>query len=414
MSSSKLSSRRILLVVAGGIAAYKSLDLVRRLRERGAGVQVVLTKAAEAFVSPMTAAALSGNPVRSDLLSLTDEAEMGHIELSRSADLIIVAPATANIIAQMAQGLASDLASTLLLATDKRVLAAPAMNVRMWWHPATQRNIATLKGDGVAFVGPNDGEMACGEFGPGRMAEPLEIVAAIEDLLDGPTTIPMPMAVSATGPLAGRHVVVTAGPTFEPLDPVRYIGNRSSGLQGYAIAAAARDAGAQVTLVSGPVALADLNSVKMVRVETAGQMLEAVQSAMPADVFVAAAAVADWRVAEVGEEKLKKTAAGPPTLTLVENPDILATIARAKDLRPLVVVGFAAETENVLENARTKLIRKGCDLVVANDVSANKGVFGGKQNEVMIVTPKSVESWPQMPKEAVAQKLIATIVEKLG
>jgi phosphopantothenoylcysteine decarboxylase/phosphopantothenate--cysteine ligase len=412
MTSSTLPSQRILLVIAGGIAAYKSLELIRRLRERGASVQVVLTEAAKAFVSPLTAAALSGSPVRSDLLSLSDEAEMGHIELSRSADLVVVAPATANLLAQMAQGLAGDLASTLLIATDKKVLVAPAMNVRMWLHPATQRNLAILKGDGVAFVGPNDGEMACGEFGPGRMAEPLEIVAAIERLLDGPTTIPL--VSGANGPLAGRHVVVTAGPTFEPIDPVRFIGNRSSGLQGYAIAAAALKAGARVTLVSGPVGLGDIRGVAMVRVETARQMLDAVLSALPADVFVSAAAVADWRVADVGGQKLKKTSAGAPALSLIENPDILATIAKARDRRPKFVVGFAAETENVVENARAKLARKGCDLVVANDVSPSRGVFGGARNQVMIVTSHGVVGWPEMSKEAVAEKLIEKIVEEIG
>ncbi len=413
MPSSTLASRRILLIVAGGISAYKSLDLIRRLRERGASVQVVMTEAAKAFVSPMTAAALSGAAVRTDLFSLTDEAQMGHIELSRSADLIVVAPATANLLAQMAQGLASDLATTLLLATDKRVLVAPAMNVRMWFHPATQRNLATLKGDGVAFVGPNDGEMACGEFGPGRMAEPLEIVAAVEELFKGPTTLALPTERQVQGALHGRHVLVTAGPTFEPIDPVRFIGNRSSGLQGFAIAEAARDAGASVTLISGPVSLGDPAGVKVERVETARQMLDAVLSALPADVFVSAAAVADWRVTDVGAQKLKKSSAGPPALSFVENPDILATVGKATERRPRLVVGFAAETENVLVNARAKLAKKGCDLVVANDVSPNKGVFGGARNEVMIVEAGRVDPWPAMSKAEVARKLIETIAGKL-
>lgn len=414
MPSSTLPSRRILLIVAGGISAYKSLDLIRRLRERGAAVQVVMTEAAKAFVSPMTAAALSGAPVRFDLLSLSDEAEMGHIELSRSADLIVVAPATANLLAQMAQGLASDLATTLLLATDKRVLVAPAMNVRMWFHPATQRNLETLKQDGIAFVGPNDGEMACGEFGPGRMAEPLEIIASIEDLFKSPTTLGLPASSPVRGALSGRHVLVTAGPTFEPIDPVRFIGNRSSGLQGYAIAEAAREAGATVTLISGPVGLSEPKGVKTVRIETARQMLDAVRSALPADVFISAAAVADWRVAEVGPQKLKKSSAGPPALTFVENPDILATVGKATEGRPRLVVGFAAETENLIDNARAKLAKKGCDLVVANDVSPNKGVFGGARNEVIVVDPTNVDAWPVMSKEAVAAKLIQKIAEKLG
>jgi phosphopantothenoylcysteine decarboxylase/phosphopantothenate--cysteine ligase len=413
MTASPLASARLLLVISGGVAAYKALDLIRRLRERGAKVQVVMTPSAKAFVSPMTAAALSGATVREDLFSLTDEAEMGHIELSRSADLIVVAPATAHMLARMAHGLANDLASTLLLATDKRVLAAPSMNVRMWLHPATQRNLATLRADGIAFVGPNEGEMACGEFGPGRMAEPLEIVAAVETLLKSRTALPLDWAPNKTGSLAGRRVLVTAGPTYEPIDPVRFIGNRSSGLQGYAIAAAARAAGAEVVLVSGPVALADPEGVKVVRVETAREMLEAVLAALPADVFVSAAAVADWRVADPGEQKLKKGADGAPALKLVENPDILATVGKSTTNRPKLVVGFAAETENVLVNARTKLIKKNCDIVVANDVSQSKGVFGGEQNEVNIVTTQGFVVWPRMPKESVAERLIEVIVRDM-
>jgi phosphopantothenoylcysteine decarboxylase/phosphopantothenate--cysteine ligase len=414
MPASPLSKARILLVISGGVAAYKGLDLIRRLRERGAAVQVVMTPAAKAFVSPMTAAALSGASVREDLFSLTDEAEMGHIELSRSADMIVVAPATAHILARMAQGLADDLASTLLLATDKRVLVAPSMNVRMWLHPATQRNLETLRGDGIAFVGPNEGDMACGEFGPGRMAEPLEIVAAVEDALKAPTMLPLGWAPTRSGPLSGRRVVVTAGPTYEPIDPVRFIGNRSSGLQGFAIASAAFAAGADVVLVSGPVTLADPKGVKVVRVETARDMLKAVESALPADVFIAAAAVADWRVAEEGPQKLKKSDAGAPALKLIENPDILAAVGKSATNRPRVVVGFAAETENLIQNARAKLIRKGCDFVVANDVSPASGVFGGANNQVHIVSLEGLDAWPQMSKDAVAVQLIETIVRKLG
>jgi phosphopantothenoylcysteine decarboxylase/phosphopantothenate--cysteine ligase len=409
MPSATLSGARILLIIAGGIAAYKSLDLIRRMRERGAGVQVVMTAAAKQFVSPLTAAALSGAAARDDLFSLTDEAAMGHIELSRAADLVVVAPATANILAQMAYGLAGDLASTLLLATDKKALVAPAMNVRMWLHPATRRNVATLRADGVLFVGPNDGEMACGEFGPGRMAEPLEIVAAIESALKGPTLLPLDAAPRRTDELAGRHVLVTAGPTYEAIDPVRFIGNRSSGLQGYAIAEAARDAGARVTLVSGPVNLADPAGMTVTRVESARQMLAAVEAALPADVFVAAAAVADWRVVDTGNQKLKKGAGGPPALELVENPDSLATLSKLGPRRPRCVVGFAAETENVLDNARAKLARKGCDMIVANDVSAASGVFGGAENEVHIVTAAGIEGWPRMSKAAVAKALIAKL-----
>ncbi len=403
MADVDLSAARILLVICGGVAAFKALELARRLRERGAKVQAILTPAAERFVTPLSVAALSGAPVRQDLFNLLDEAEMGHIELSRSADLIVVAPATADFLAKMANGLADDLASTTLLATDKRVLVAPAMNVRMWMHPATQRNIAQLKADGIAFVGPDDGEMACGEFGPGRMSEPAAIVAAVADMLrDG-----------AAAPLAGRHVVITAGPTYEPIDPVRFIGNRSSGLQGYAIARAAHRAGARVTLISGPVALAKPEGVRVVSVETARQMLEAVQAALPADVFVGAAAVADWRVEAPGGQKLKKSGLGAPTLSLVENPDILATVANAGKLRPTLVVGFAAETQNVLQYAREKLSRKRCDFIVANDVGDRAQVFGAPENQVHIVTRENVITWPQMSKDAVAANLINMICEML-
>ena len=402
MAEADLSAARILLIIGGGVAAFKSLELARRLRERGATAQIVLTPAAERFVTPLSAAALSAAPVRQDLFSLTDEAEMGHIELSRSADLIVVAPATADLLAKMANGLANDLASTTLLATDKRVLVAPAMNVRMWTHPATQRNVARLKADGIAFVGPEDGEMACGEYGPGRMSEPAAIVAAVAELLG-----------RAAGPLAGRHVLVTAGPTYEAIDPVRFIGNRSSGLQGYAIARAARQAGARVTLVSGPVALATPEGVAVVAVQSARDMLAAVEAALPADVFIGAAAVADWRVERAQGQKLKKTAEGPPTLTLVENPDILATVANSKTSRPRLVVGFAAETQQILQYAREKLLRKNCDFIVANAVGPSGEVFGAHDNQVHIVTRDNVISWPQMSKDMVAAGLIGVIGERL-
>ncbi len=404
MAESDLASARILLVIGGGVAAFKSLELIRRLRERGARVQALLTPAAERFVTPLSAAALSGAPVRQDLFSLDDEAQMGHIELSRSADLIVVAPATADFLAKMAHGLADDLASTTVLATDKRVLVAPAMNVRMWTHPATQRNVAQLRADGIVFVGPEDGEMACGEFGPGRMSEPAAIVVAVAGMLGG----------EPAGPLSGRHVLVTAGPTFEAIDPVRFIGNRSSGLQGYAIARAARRAGARVTLVSGPVALVKPEGVSLVTVESAREMLAAVQAALPADVFVGAAAVADWRVEQAGAQKLKKTKEGAPILSLVENPDILATVSKSQKTRPPLVVGFAAETEHVVEYAREKLIRKDCDVIVANAVGEGARVFGADDNQVHIVTRDNVISWPRMKKDEVAERLVGWIAGKLG
>ena len=414
MSKIELSGARILLIIGGGVAAYKSLDLIRRLRERGASVQAIMTEAAKRFVSPLSAAAVSGKAVRDDLFSLTDEAEMGHIELSRSADLIVVAPATADLLAKRANGLASDLASTTLLATDKRVLVAPAMNVRMWLHPATQRNVAQLRADGVAFVGPDEGEMACGEVGPGRMAEPMSIVDAVSQTLATGAVIPLPGADIRPQPLANRRIIVTAGPTHEPIDPVRFIGNRSSGLQGYAIAQAAACAGADVTLISGPVSLPAPPGVKIVRVETAIEMLDAARAALPADVFIAAAAVADWRVENEGEQKLKKGPSGPPTLRLVENPDILQHIGTLKENRPAIVVGFAAETEHLIDNARSKLLRKGCDLIVANDVSEGSNVFGGEKNQVNIVTQHTVESWPKQDKLLVAVKLIDRIVAEMG
>ena len=408
-----MTGKRILLIVGGGIAAYKSLDLVRRLRERGMSVRAVLTDAGSHFVTPLSLASLTGQEVHQELFSLTAEARMGHIELSRDADLVVIAPATADLLAKATQGLANDLASTLLLATDKRVLAAPSMNLRMWLHPATQRNLATLRGDGMLFVGPGDGAMACGEFGPGRMAEPLEIVAAVEAALAGNTVIPLPVWQGAgPRPLAGLRVVVTSGPTHEPIDPERYIANRSSGKQGHAIAQAAADAGASGVLVSGPVSGPDPAGVATVHVETARQMLEAVEAALPADIFIAAAAVADWRVGAALVEKLKKGASGPPTLGLVENPDMLATVA-SHTKRPPLVVGFAAETEKVIDHAQAKLARKKCDLIVANDVSPATGVMGGDANTVHLVSKGGVETWPTLPKHEVAQRLIARLASMI-
>jgi phosphopantothenoylcysteine decarboxylase/phosphopantothenate--cysteine ligase len=413
-----LTGKRILLVVGGGIAAYKVLDLIRRLRERGAHVRAAMTKAAAEFVTPLSVASLTGDKVYDDLFSLTDEAEMGHIELSRDADLLVVAPATADLLAKLANGLANDLASTLLLATDKKVLAAPAMNLRMWLHPATQRNVAILRKDGVLFVGPENGDMACGEYGPGRMAEPLEIVAAITSALETDTAIPLPPGIGArasgtNGTLAGKRVVVTSGPTHEPIDPVRYIANRSSGKQGHAIARAAAQAGADVALISGPVALPDPPGVQTIHVQTAREMLSAVDAALPADIFVATAAVADWRMAETGDSKLKKSGNGAPKLNLVENPDILAAIARRNQARPKLVVGFAAETNDVLAHARKKLDAKGCDMIVANDVSPSTGIMGGDKNAIHIVTREGIDSWPTLDKDEVARRLIARLAKEL-
>lgn len=395
-----LGAKRILLIIGGGIAAYKSLDLIRKLRERGAEVTPVMTRAAEEFVTPLSVAALSGSKAYRDLFDLTDEAEMGHIQLSRSADLVLVAPATADLMAKMASGLANDLASTLLLATDTPVMIAPAMNVRMWRHPATQRNIATLEGDGVTLVGPNDGDMACGEFGPGRMAEPLEIVAAVE-------------AALSSGPLNGKRIVVTSGPTHEPIDPVRYIANRSSGAQGSAIAAALAALGAEVVFVSGPADVPAPSGVTVVPVQTAQQMLAAVEAALPADGAVFAAAVADWRVASASDRKLKKTKDGLPELSFAENPDILAQVAQMKTGRPALVVGFAAETNDVQSNATAKRKRKGCDWIVANDVSPETGIMGGSENAVLLISDAGVEPWPRMSKAQVAQQLAARIAQAL-
>jgi phosphopantothenoylcysteine decarboxylase / phosphopantothenate---cysteine ligase len=408
-----LAGKRILLVIGGGIAAYKALDLIRRLRERGAGVRCILTEGAQRFVTPLAAAALSGERAHTDLFD-RDEAEIGHIRLAREADLVVVAPATANLMARMAGGLADDLASTVLLATRLPILIAPAMNSAMWEHPATRRNLETLTRDGVAAVGPHTGAMAEPESGPGRLAEPLEIVAAAEALLGGaaPRSVPL-VKPQGPGPLAGKRVLVTSGPTHEPIDPVRYIANRSSGRQGHAIARAAAEAGAKVTLVSGPVAIPAPPGVAIVEVETAHDMLDAVEAALPADIAVFAAAVSDWRVAAPAHGKIKK--AGPaPALALTENPDILATVARRAAGRPGLVVGFAAETENVLENARAKLTRKGCDMIVANDVTPDLGVMGGADNTVHLVTADRVETWPTLDKDEVARRLIARFADMAG
>ena len=414
MTAQTLASARVLLIIGGGVAAYKSLDLIRRLRERGATVRVAMTAAAQRFVTPLSAEALSGQPVRIDLFAATEQSGMGHIEFSREADLLVVAPATADLLAHMALGLADDLATTTLLATDKRALVAPAMNLRMWLHPATQRNVATLRGDGVLFIGPDEGEMACGEYGPGRMAEPLAIVAAIERALEAPTVLALPSGVGRPGggSLAGRRIVVTSGPTHEPIDPVRFLGNRSSGRQGHAIAEAARAAGAETILVSGPTALADPPGVKVVKVETAREMRDAAIAALPADVFVAAAAVADWRVEDAAGEKLKK-GDGAPILQLTENPDILAEVSARRGDRPALVVGFAAETQALIDNARAKLKRKGCDLIVANSVASGEGTFGGPDNKVTIVAADGVEQWPRMGKTEVARALVALVARKL-
>jgi phosphopantothenoylcysteine decarboxylase / phosphopantothenate---cysteine ligase len=398
-----LDGKRILLVIGGGIAAYKVLELIRRLREQGAGVHAVMTKAAKEFVTPLSVASLSGDKVFDDLFSLTDETEIGHIQLSRAAELVVVAPATADLLAKMANGLADDLASTLLLATDKKILVAPAMNLRMWLHPATQRNVTILRRDGVLFVGPEEGDMACGEYGPGRMSEPASILAAIAAAFQGETRVALPG--TADHPLKGRRIVVTSGPTHEPIDPVRYIGNRSSGKQGHAIAAAAAKAGAEVILISGPVALPDPRGVTTKHVETAEQMLAAVEASLPADIFIATAAVADWRATTASAQKIKKSSA-PPQFALAENPDILATVARRKKDRPRLVVGFAAETEHLLDHAREKLRQKHCDIIVANDVGGVESVMGKDENQITLVTPAGADSWPKMRKEDVAAKLV--------
>lgn len=390
--------KSILLVIGGGIAAYKTLELIRRAKDHGIATTAIITKAGTEFVTPLSVSALSGRKVYTDMFSLTDETEMGHIQLSRAADLVVVAPATANLIARAANGLASDLASTALLATDKPILMAPAMNVRMWHHPATQRNLAALKADGVHFVGPNEGAMACNEHGLGRMAEPEEILAAIETLLSG------------TKPLSGKKALVTAGPTYEPIDPVRFLGNRSSGKQGYAIAKALVEAGAEVTLVSGPVELPPPAGATLIRVETAREMQAACDAALPADIAVMTAAVADWRPETQADHKMKKTGTGTPSVTLTENPDILAGLAKSAK-RPGLLIGFAAETQNVVAYGQEKRARKGCDWIVANDVS--NGVFGTDQNTVHLITANGTEDWPQLSKEAVAARIVSHIVKAL-
>ncbi len=393
-----LAGKRVLLIVSGGIAAYKSLELIRLLVKADGAVTCVLTKAGANFVTPLSLQALSGAKVYIDLFSLTDESEMGHIELSRAADLVVVAPATADILAKMAAGICDDLATTLLLATDKRVLAAPAMNVRMWQHAATAANLATLAQRGVIVVPPDEGPMACGEFGPGRLAQPPVIFGAIAQ------------ALGAGGPLTRRHVIVTSGPTHEPIDPVRYIANRSSGRQGHAIAVALAGLGARVTLISGPVALADPPGLEVVHVETAAEMLNAVNAALPADVAVFAAAVGDWRAAETAVQKIKKTAGGPSALQLTENPDILATVAADSPRRPRLVIGFAAETEHLADYAAAKRRRKNCDWIVANDVGGT-GIMGGAENEVLLITADGQEAWPRMDKTALAEQLAARIAK---
>ena len=394
-----MRSQSVLLVIGGGIAAYKSLELIRRLKERGVAARAILTKAGCEFVTPLSVSALTGGKAYTDLFDLTDEAEMGHIQLSRSADLVVVAPATADLMAKLANGIANDLASAALLATDKPVLMAPGMNVRMWNHPATRRNLKTLKNDGVIFVGPNDGEMACGEFGLGRMAEPDEIAEAIEAAL----------AAQMAGPLAGIKALVTAGPTREPLDPVRFIANRSSGKQGYAIADALAKAGAETVLVSGPVEIAAPRRVKLLRVETAREMLAACKSVLPVDVAVCTAAVADWRPETALNNKIKKSD-GTPAIKMTANPDILATLAHGPH-RPSLLIGFAAETENVLAYAAEKRSKKGCDWIVANDVGG--GVMGGDSNKVHLITASGTESWPEMKKSEVGARLAARIAEAL-
>ncbi|MEW9836198.1 bifunctional phosphopantothenoylcysteine decarboxylase/phosphopantothenate--cysteine ligase CoaBC [Mesorhizobium marinum] len=403
-----LSGKRILLVIGGGIAAYKSLDLIRRLRERGAAVRCVMTAAAQEFVTPLSVGALTADHVFTDLFDRQDEHDVGHIRLSREADLIVVAPATADLMAKLAGGLANDLASTVLLATDKKVLMAPAMNPRMWTHAAIRRNRGTLEKDGIAFVGPNSGEMAeSGEAGAGRMAEPLEIVAAIETVFD-----------SRPKPLAGKKIIVTSGPTHEPIDPVRYIANRSSGKQGHAIAAALARLGADVRLVSGPVTIPDPLGVKTVHVERAEEMRDAVEQLLPADAAIFVAAVADWRTADPAGQKIKKVAGkGPPALKMVENPDILATVGHHRK-RPWLVIGFAAETQNVLKNAEAKLKKKGADLIVANDVgpagTSSGGVMGGDRNRVKVVSRAGVEEWPELSKDEVADRLAALVASRLA
>jgi phosphopantothenoylcysteine decarboxylase/phosphopantothenate--cysteine ligase len=411
-----MAAPRILLVIGGGIAAYKSIELVRLLRKAGMTVRCVITRAGEQFVTPLTLAALSENKVYTNLFDLKDEVEMGHIELSREADLVVVAPATADLLAKMAAGIADDLATTLLLATDKPVLAAPAMNVRMWLHAATRRNVATLRGDGVMVMEPDEGEMACGEYGPGRLPEPAAIKDAIDAALaSAPAPVPLigqpDFAAANHRPLFGRRILITAGPTHEPIDPVRYIANRSSGKQGFAIAAAAAEAGAEVLLIAGPVPLPTPPGVIRVDVETAVEMAAEVERGLPVDAAIMVAAVADWRAAGTAAQKIKKDGSGQvPPLALAENPDILAGLAKSPD-RPALLIGFAAETNDLIEHAQAKLARKGCDWIVANDVSADP--MGGESNQVHIVSKSGVDSWDRLPKQAVARKLMEKIADEL-
>ncbi len=396
-----LHGKRVLLIISGGIAAYKSLELIRLLRKNGLAVRCILTRGGAQFVTPLSVSVLTEDKVYTDLFSLTDEAEMGHIQLSRDADLVVVAPASADILAKTAQGLADDLASTTLLATDKPVMVAPAMNVRMWRHEATQANLAVLLERGVRIIGPDEGDMACGEFGPGRLVEPEEIAAVITAYFGD------------SSPLAGRRALVTSGPTHEPIDPVRYIANRSSGRQGHAIAAALARQGAETTLVSGPTNLPDPAGVDVVHIETAQQMLDACLSALPADVAICAAAVADWRIETAAKEKIKKTKGKLPTLNMAENPDVLATLSAAGNKRPQLVVGFAAETENIVANAQAKRESKGCDWLLANGVSPDSGTFGGADNTIHLISADGVEDWPRMSKEDVAERLAKRVVATL-
>jgi phosphopantothenoylcysteine decarboxylase/phosphopantothenate--cysteine ligase len=400
------SPKRILLVIGGGIAAYKCLELIRLLKERGHAVRAVMTKAAHHFVTPLSVGALTNEPVLTDLFDLNDEREIGHIRLARDSDIIVVAPATADLMARMAGGHADDLATAVLLATDTRVLVAPAMNPAMWLHPATRRNVAQLKADGIHFVGPAIGDMAeRGEAGPGRLAEVPQLIDAIEDIMNSRI---------ADGSLSGRHVIITSGPTHEPIDPIRYLANRSSGKQGFELAAAARDLGARVTLVTGPVSLPEPKGVSVVRIKTAAEMLEAVRGALPADIAIFAAAVADWRVAAPQTEKIKKAGSkSAPTLSLTENPDILRTIAEAGPKRPRLVIGFAAETQDVLAHGKQKLKSKGADWIVANDVSPASGVMGGDNNTVHLITASGIESWPEMSKSKVARKILERAANEL-
>ena len=395
-----MSDRSILLIIGGGVAAYKSIELIRELSRRGVATRAILTKGGAEFITPLSVSSLSGDKCYTDLFDLTDEAEMGHIELSRSANLIVVAPATADLMAKAANGLANDLASTALLATDKPVMMAPAMNVRMWEHAATQRNLETLIGDGVMMVGPDEGDMACGEYGPGRMAEPSAIADAIENHF----------AKTSDGPLKGKRILLTAGPTHEPIDPVRYIANRSSGKQGYALAVALRNLGADVTLVSGPTELTPPAGVETVQVESARQMMAASQAALPVDCAICCAAVADYRPEIETEHKIKKERGGLTNLPLAENPDILKTISRLPEGRPELVVGFAAETDDIVNHAQSKRARKGCDWIVANDVSAGAHcAMGGEKNAIILISEDGEEAWPEMPKSEVAERLAARI-----